>query len=124
MRAPMKTPQDHSPDRLAAQASDRIGPRIRELRQRAALTQSELGDRSGGVKTGEISRFETGQRTPGLETLVRLSVGLNVSLPELVDLFGSTPEVPEAAEIDQLLRDQSAHTRRVAVNLVRALVGR
>lgn len=116
--------EDNSPERIAALTSDRIGPRIRALRQRAALTQTELGARSGGVKTGEVSRFETGQRTPGLETLARLAVGLNVTLPELVDLFGDKPEVPEAAEIAQLLRDQPPHTRQVAVNIVRALVGR
>ncbi|MCB9742230.1 MAG: helix-turn-helix transcriptional regulator [Alphaproteobacteria bacterium] len=100
-----------------------LGRRIRQLRKAKGLTQTELGDRSGGIKTGEISRFETAQRTPSIETLARLATGLNVSLPELLDFEDPGQPLPEAEQITLLLRDQPEETRHVAVSIIRALVG-
>ena len=76
-----------------------LGRRIRQLRKAKGLTQTELGDRSGGIKTGEISRFETAQRTPSIETLARLATGLNVSLPELLDFEDPGQPLPEAEHL-------------------------
>lgn len=111
------------PDTTLNSVRAALGRRIRQLRKAKGLTQTELGDRAGGIKTGEISRFETAQRTPSVETLARLAEGLNVSLPELLDFDDPAQPLPEAEQITLLLRDQSEQTRTVAVSIIRALVG-
>lgn len=54
--------------------------RYRELR---GWTQTELGRRAG-IAPASISHFETGQRTPSLETLLKVADALTVSLDRLV----------------------------------------
>jgi transcriptional regulator with XRE-family HTH domain len=54
--------------------------RFRELRK---LTQAELGKRAG-FAAASISHFETGQRVPSLESLVKLADALDVSLDALI----------------------------------------
>ncbi len=54
--------------------------RYRELR---GWTQTELGRRAG-IAPASISHFETGQRTPTLETLMKVADALTVSLDRLV----------------------------------------
>ena len=53
--------------------------RLRELRDRAALTQAVLAERSG-LAEATIRQFESGRREPTYETLVKLARGLGVSL--------------------------------------------
>jgi transcriptional regulator with XRE-family HTH domain len=47
------------------------------------LTQAELGKRAG-MAAASISHFETGQRAPSLESLVRLADALHVSVDTLL----------------------------------------
>ena len=67
---------------------------LRELRK---LTQSDLGARAG-IAAASISHFETGQRTPSLESLVKLADALAVSLDALL---GRAP-VETSAQVDPL----------------------
>jgi transcriptional regulator with XRE-family HTH domain len=53
------------------------------LRQRRGMTQIELGRRAG-IAPASVSHFETGQRTPSLDTLVKLADALGTSLDSLV----------------------------------------
>ena len=46
--------------------SDKIGNRIRQLRQRAGMTQSELA-KGLNVSPALISAYELGDRKPGLK---------------------------------------------------------
>jgi len=54
--------------------------RFRELRN---LTQSQLGKRAG-FAAASISHFETGQRVPSIESLVKLADALEVSVDALI----------------------------------------
>ncbi|MDD6224485.1 MAG: helix-turn-helix transcriptional regulator [bacterium] len=56
-----------------------FGKRLREVRKRQSLTQQELADRIGVTKTS-ISCYESGTRTPTLETLIDLANELNVEI--------------------------------------------
>jgi transcriptional regulator with XRE-family HTH domain len=47
------------------------------------LTQSELGSRAG-IAAASISHFETGQRAPSLDSLVKLADALQVSVDALL----------------------------------------
>ena len=83
-----------------------IGTRIRLARRDAGLTQEKLAEKIG-VSTVFVSQLESGSRAPGLETLVKLSQTLHVSLDLLV--LGGAPG------------GRSPRQRMLAVSLVRSL---
>jgi len=67
-------------DRCANQETvENIGQRIRQLRESRSMTQSQLQARSK-VSRSYLSRIESGQMTPSLGTLEKISEALNVGL--------------------------------------------
>lgn len=62
--------------------------RIKEARKAAGLTQKELGERMG-VSDTSIAQYESGQRNPKGETLVRIANALNVPCREFTDIIFS-----------------------------------
>jgi DNA-binding XRE family transcriptional regulator len=60
-----------------------IGSRLRSVRKSMGLTQEQVASRSG-IPQESLSRIETGQRQPRIETLRRLSAGLGMGVPELL----------------------------------------
>src|ERR1700719_844548 len=58
---------------------ENIGQRIRQLRESRSMTQSQLQSRSR-VSRSYLSRIESGQMTPSLGTLEKISEALNVGL--------------------------------------------
>ena len=64
-----------------------IGDRIRKYRELSRMTQEQLTE-SCSLSTGYIGHLERGTRSPSLETLVKISQILRVSLDDLV--FGKT----------------------------------
>lgn len=60
-----------------------LGQRIRDLRVKKELTQTELADRSG-VASNYIAMLERGERNPTYLTLLKLASGCQVSISELV----------------------------------------
>src|ERR1700686_1980609 len=58
---------------------ENIGQRIRQLRESRTMTQSQLQSRSK-VSRSYLSRIESGQMTPSLGTLEKISEALNVGL--------------------------------------------
>jgi transcriptional regulator with XRE-family HTH domain len=67
-------------DKFANQETvENIGQRIRQLRESRNMTQSQLQSRSK-VSRSYLSRIESGQMTPSLGTLEKISEALNVGL--------------------------------------------
>jgi len=64
------------------------GPRIRQLRLDAGLTQRQLAD-STGIDMSNLSRIETGATDATVPTLVRIAKALDVSLPALFAADGA-----------------------------------
>ena len=64
-----------------------IGDRIRKYRELSRMTQEQLSE-SCSLSTGYLGHLERGTRSPSLETLVKISQILRVSLDDLV--FGKT----------------------------------
>ena len=60
-----------------------LGMRIRELRKKLGLTQQQLGDLVKVTKVS-ISCYESGTRTPNLDTLLDLADVLKVDISYLV----------------------------------------
>ncbi len=68
----------------AERTLDAVGPRLKELRQRRAITLNELADETG-ISVSTLSRLEAGLRRPTLEQLLPLARSYGVTLDELVD---------------------------------------
>ena len=64
-------------------ATERFGLRLQRLRELRNLTQAELGRRAV-MAAASVSHFETGQRMPSLESLVKLADALEVSADVLL----------------------------------------
>jgi transcriptional regulator with XRE-family HTH domain len=62
---------------------DRFRNQLRALREMRGLTQGELGTRAG-IAAASVSHFETGQRVPSLDSLVKLADALQVSVDVLL----------------------------------------
>ena len=56
---------------------------LRALREMRGLTQADLGKRAE-MGAASVSHFETGQRTPSLDSLVKLADALQVSVDTLL----------------------------------------
>jgi transcriptional regulator with XRE-family HTH domain len=69
---------------------ERFGLNLLRVRQARRLSQESLAERAGIHRT-QISLFETGQRQPLLETLIRLAGALEISLPTLLEGIGFRP---------------------------------
>lgn len=85
-----------------------IGARIRLARRDAGLTQEKLAEKIG-VSTVFVSQLESGSRAPGLETLVKLSQTLHVSLDLLV--LGGAPGGDAEACFAALVQGRSPRQR-------------
>lgn len=68
--------------------SDKLGSRIKQLRQRADMTQLELAQ-SLHVSSALISAYELGERNPSLKTLTQLAILFQVSSDYLLGINSS-----------------------------------
>jgi transcriptional regulator with XRE-family HTH domain len=86
---------------------------IAERRERAGLTQVQLGDRLG-VSGVTISRWETGQRRPDFDAQAAIAEALGCLPADLQ----RHPDTPSA---DELLRDQPQEVVEQAIRVIKAL---
>jgi transcriptional regulator with XRE-family HTH domain len=59
-------------------------PKLKELRERAFLTQADLAEKSG-VAEATINRLELGKREARISTIRRLAQALGVQPKELIE---------------------------------------
>lgn len=71
----------------AAGLESYLGKTIRALRQSLGLTIANVSDRAN-ISGGMLSKIENGQTATSLDTLLRISQALGVSLPTLFKNFG------------------------------------
>ncbi|MEP3296151.1 helix-turn-helix domain-containing protein [Tateyamaria sp.] len=69
---------------MESKNSTKIGTRSREQRKLKSLTLSEVAERTG-LSKGHLSRFERGEKTLSMASLLRLSEVLNVTVGALCD---------------------------------------
>lgn len=97
-----------------------FGIRLTQYRERARLSITQLAKHSG-IDYMQISRYESGQTRPSLDSAVRLATVLQVSLDELVTATEPpAPPVFENAllfermrELDRLPRERQEMAIRV-----------
>lgn len=105
----------------AAKISETLPENLKRIREMRGLTQAELGRRAE-MGAASVSHFETGQRVPSLESLVRLADALDVSVDALLGRVA--PEAPDA-RVDPLFLRASrapAHTLDVLRRVTAALL--
>lgn len=75
-----------------------VGEKIKQLRKRENMTQKELAQRTGFAEI-TIRQYENHNRTPKLETLIKIADALNVPVYELLDDFrAELSEIPRKFE--------------------------
>lgn len=67
---------------MAKASADLIGKRIKAIRRRAGLTLNELAEATG-LNKGYLSRIESGEKSPSIASLLKLSSSLKVPTSQL-----------------------------------------
>jgi transcriptional regulator with XRE-family HTH domain len=70
-----------------------ISDRLCELREEKKLSQGDIEDRSGLLRS-YLSRVENGHTVPSLETLEKLAAALEIPLYQLMYEGNETPRPP------------------------------
>lgn len=70
----------------------RFGEKLKKYRLKKHLSQMELAEKID-LQTSSVSHLENGTHSPSLETLLRLSLALDVGIDEM--LYDSLPAVKE-----------------------------
>ena len=81
--------------------ADRFGEKLKKYRLKKHLSQMELAEKID-LQTSSVSHLENGTHSPSLETLLRLSLVLEVGIDEM--LYDSLPAVKEH-HLDQDLQN-------------------
>ena len=68
-----------------SQLQQKIGQRIRTLRESKGITQQDLAAACNFEKTN-MSRIEAGRTNPTISTLYKISQALEITISELVDV--------------------------------------
>lgn len=69
---------------MADEILDRLGNRIRKLREQAGISQERLGLLSGLHRT-YVGAIERGERNPSVLSLQKIADALNVTVKDLFD---------------------------------------
>jgi transcriptional regulator with XRE-family HTH domain len=69
-----------------------FGERLRELRQKAGMSQEAVAQASGLTKA-YISNMETGIKVPSLTTVLRLAVSLGCRVTALTSVFDKVEDL-------------------------------
>ncbi|MBO6241953.1 MAG: helix-turn-helix transcriptional regulator [Butyrivibrio sp.] len=90
---------------------DKVGRRIKRLRQKQRIKQADLADKAG-VSHTYMSEIERGQARVGLEILVNISETLSVSLDYLVGKKSPDVVLRYGKEIADLVEDCTPAERK------------
>ncbi|MCM3567543.1 helix-turn-helix transcriptional regulator [Neobacillus mesonae] len=87
-----------------------FGEELRQLRKEKGLSIRKLSELSG-VAHSYLSQVETGKRgIPKVETLEKIAAGLNIPLPDLLEMAGYLPtEIVEDMQYEKLEHNPSGY---------------
>ncbi len=95
----------------------KLGERIRFLRREKNISQEQLGELSN-LHTNYIGAIERGEKNITLESLVKVSKGLEVSLDELFRYLEPMDEPDDLQKVVDLLSNRSSEDQSLAFNLL------
>ncbi len=101
---------------------DRVGLRIRRLRDERGLTQRQLAE-AVSLEPESISRAEAGAISLSLTSLAGVAAGLDVPLADLFDTARPSPPTAPPAELEllRLFRSLDPSLREAALGAVRGI---
>lgn len=70
-----------------------FGEKLRELREKAMLTQQQLADASG-LPLGSLRNYEQGQREPYWAAVFKLAEALSVPVDTFAECVATSPLLP------------------------------
>ena len=103
-----------------------LGRKIVQRRKNLALSQSELAEKTGKI-VNTISNIERGIGDPRISTLLDISIALEISLSQLVDVDMKISENYKKSnektinEIVKILQDMDEKTLKIAAGQIRVL---
>ncbi len=103
-----------------------LGRKIVQRRKSIALSQGKLAEKTGKI-VNTISNIERGIGDPRISTLLDISIALEISLSQLVDVDMKISENYKKSnektinEIVKILQDMDEKTLKIAVGQIRVL---
>ena len=100
-------------------------PAIKRAREAIGINQDELAD-DVGLSTSQISRFETGERSPRAIDVVAIARRLRVTIDELMEPYlqeGDEGLVPEDTEVVKLFRRASPEKQLIVKTILSTATG-
>ena len=97
-----------------------LGRRIKELRKKRAMSQDQLAERIG-VDPKHLSRIETGNGYPSLDTLENLAGALNMNLRDFFEFHHLGRDEGIVETITRLLGEMPEEHQRLVLKIVRAI---
>ena len=96
-----------------------LGERIKAARKQRGMTQRELAQKVG-ISVNSLSRYETGERQPNIETLSKIAEALGVDPVEIT--YGKQEKEPEPQEPPLLPFDNGKRDTMKAQTILEAVV--
>ncbi|MEE0859151.1 MAG: helix-turn-helix transcriptional regulator [Acutalibacteraceae bacterium] len=81
--------------------TNEFGARLKNIRQQRNLSQEELAFQCN-MQASHIGQIERGQKNPTLDTLIKISNGLDMPLTELLDFETSIQNQEKLKNIKQI----------------------
>lgn len=81
--------------------AEKFGRRIRTLRKAKKLSQEELAERCG-LHTTYIGQIERGEKNASLESIQKLSAGLEISVAEIFENFKDEQSCSDNTLIEEI----------------------
>lgn len=98
-----------------------IGARIKEIRTIKGITQEQLSERMG-INPKYFSGIERGKENPTLNTLINLSVSLQVDLSEIFSFVKIQDPVKRKSLIISLLDEANGEQLKQAFKILSVII--
>ena len=100
---------------------DAIGRNIRKFRKERHLRQEDLAEKTG-LSANYIGMVERGEKTPSLETMIRIINALQVSADVILSDVLENGYVIKTSQLNEKLENLSEEERRRIYDVIDALL--
>jgi XRE family transcriptional regulator, regulator of sulfur utilization len=100
--------------------SIKLGERIRIIRKEKELSQEELGEHSG-LHTNYIGAVERGEKNLTIDSIIKISKGLNISLEELFRYLDPKDHEDDLDRLVHLLSQRTKSDHSFALKLIQEI---
>jgi transcriptional regulator with XRE-family HTH domain len=97
-----------------------LGERIRYLRKQKNLSLEKLGELAD-IHTNYVGAIERGEKNITIESLIKISIGLEVTLEELFRYIEPMDKEDDLNSIVQILSNRSSEDLSLALKLIKSV---